>query len=113
MCSGSRTVVEIPLLSMAYLYPLDQCRVSTALTRMAERGSAERDFREALENVWMRYEERRQAGHHNGPLLSGVRLYELEWRLQSNAANAERPEKQQLVADFLPPSRGEQPLTKP
>jgi glucosyl-dolichyl phosphate glucuronosyltransferase len=98
---------EIPLLSMQYLHPFDQCRVSTALSRMARRGSAQREFHEALADVWARYDARRKSGLENAPRLSGVRLYELEWRLEPDAANAERPEHRRLLADYLPPSTGE------
>ena len=104
---GVTAGAEVPLLSPAYLHPLDQCRLSTALLRMSERTSVRRDIDEALSDVWHRYEEHRTAGHHGGPALTAVRLYSLEWHLDANATNADTPETREVVAEFRPPLRVE------
>jgi hypothetical protein len=50
-----------------------------------------------LENITRdylkRYEQRRQAGLHNGPPLKGLRMYQFTWQMDRDASNAASPMK--------------------
>lgn len=90
---------ETPLLSTELIHPLDQCRLATALTRIRERESASADLREAVRDVWARYEARRRSGAHDGPPLQGARLYALRWRLDAYARNAQQPDEREMLIE--------------
>jgi hypothetical protein len=93
---------EIPLLPLEYLYPLDQCRLSTALSRIRQRESASVDLHDAVHDIWTRYEVRRRSGGHDGPPLAGVRLYALKWRLDAHAHNAQQPDEREMLIEVRP-----------
>jgi hypothetical protein len=105
----SASGVELPLLAYSYLAPLDQCRVSTALSWMARTADAEARFADVLRTVHQRYERRRAAGDHSGLALAGVRLYRSRWTLQPDAGNADRPDARELVMAFEPGEPGAAP----
>jgi hypothetical protein len=56
-------------------------------------------IREQLRDCLTRYESRRVAGEHHGPLLRAVRLYEMQWTLVDDASNVDRPSSRRLVAE--------------
>jgi glucosyl-dolichyl phosphate glucuronosyltransferase len=91
---------EVPLTDFAYVEPFDQCRLSTALSRMSVDRPA--DLAAAVEDVYARYERRRKAGDHDGPPLQAVRLYRLQWTLQPDAGNAMEPDARALVYEHRP-----------
>ena len=89
--------------SYAYMEPFDQIRLDTALRKM-ERKKRKPEKRDRLLNGALlgsleRYEQLRLAGRHDGPPLQGMRLYELEWHLDSWASNVERPDHRELIAE--------------
>jgi hypothetical protein len=94
---------EIPLLSFQSLHPFDQCRLPAALTYIRERESASADLREAVHDVWTRYEARRRSGAHDGPALHGARLYVLRWQLDAYARNAHQPGEREMLIEVRPP----------
>ena len=52
----------------------------------------------ALRDTLERYEANRRAGATDGPALRGVRLYELQYRLDPRARNRDRPDERRLLA---------------
>jgi len=92
---------EIPLLKPAYLWPLDQSRLSIGLRAIAQQRGGDARLREAVANALDRYEERRRAGAHDGPELRGMRLYAVQWDVVPYAANFEQPSSRTLVADVM------------
>lgn len=54
-----------------------------------------RKLKEAARDVGKRYEERRLRGHHDGPPLRALRLYQMRWR--PGVDNVDRPDKRQLI----------------
>jgi glycosyltransferase involved in cell wall biosynthesis len=88
---------EIPLLDGAVIAPFDQTRLTTALARVAASKDLPR-LDAMLRDCLERYERLRSEGAHSGPPLRGVRLYEVHWTLQPDAANVDRPDSRSLVA---------------
>ena len=71
---------------------------------LEERG---RELKEAACDAGERYEELRLRGHHDGPPLRAVRLYQVRWRLDAGAGDAARPgERRLIVKAKLEPRRG-------
>lgn len=98
---------EIPLRGR-YIQPFDEGRLRAAFDRMNSKTDPEerqRLLNGALRDFLRRYERLRQAGRLDGPPLQGIRLYELHWRLDPRAANRERPDYRELVAE-VEQSRG-------
>jgi hypothetical protein len=93
---------EMPLTDFEYLYPFDQCRVSTAMGRLNGDTATKGRVPAALADVYARYERRRAAGRHGGPPLQSVRLYRLRWELDADARNALHPDARELVLDHRP-----------
>lgn len=77
---------EIPLIEKRYLFPFDHSRFWFSLDRLDRSPERERLLTVALSDCLRRYEARRREGLHDGPPLSGMRLYRLHW----NAAPAGR-----------------------
>lgn len=96
---------EIPLRGR-YIQPFDEGRLRAAFDRMNSRADPEerqRLLNGALRDFLRRYEKLRQAGRLDGPPLQGIRLYELHWRLDPQAANRDRPDYRELVAEVEQP----------
>jgi hypothetical protein len=55
--------------------------------------------REQLLEVLTRYEKLRLAGLHDGPPLQGIRLYQLQWTINTRADNIDQPSSKELVAE--------------
>jgi GT2 family glycosyltransferase len=91
---------EFPLLDYDYLEPLDQCRLSTALSWISKEPDADARLNDVARTVFERYEARRTSSHHPGPALRAVRLYRCRWLLDPAAANAERPDARELVLSY-------------
>ena len=95
---------EFPLVGALYLHPFEHTRFYFALNRVERLG--DRDLLEAaIRDTLVRYEARREAGRHAGPALEGVRLYELDWRLDPRASPAERerPQTRRLLLEVAAP----------
>jgi len=92
---------ELPLLKPAYLWPLDQSRLSIGLRAIAQEDGSGPRLREAVANALERYEDRRRAGEHDGPELRGMRLYSVQWDVVPYATNFESPSSRMLVAEVM------------
>jgi glucosyl-dolichyl phosphate glucuronosyltransferase len=88
---------EIPLLDTQLIQPFDQCRLTSALSRTYTDPARRSLIHEQLRDCLDRYEQRRAAGQHDGPRIDGVRLYEMEWTLDADAANVSAPDSKRLV----------------
>jgi hypothetical protein len=94
---------EFPLNANAYIAPFDQSRLPKALRRMLARADGERRVTTALQDVMARYEELRRSGEHDGPPVVGMRLYELEYTIDRQAANVDHPDRRRFVAEVRRP----------
>jgi hypothetical protein len=92
---------EFPLDANRYIEPFDQSRLPKALKRMTEMPDGEARLRSALPDLMARYEELRSAGVHDGPPFMILRLYELEWTIDRQAANVDRPDRRRLIAEVV------------
>ncbi len=95
---------ELPLLAYEHLQPMDQCRVSTALSWMRRRPDGEQRMKDAARSAFERYEALRHAGKHDGPAIAAVRVYLLQWDLTRWADNVDRPKRRELVAEYRKPA---------
>ena len=89
-----------------YLAPFDRSRIRFALTWILIRkeGDSRREgLYEALLDCLKRYEALRLAGRHDGPPLQGIRLYQLQWRLDPWARNVDSPDSRTLIAEVDQP----------
>ena len=92
---------EFPLDANRYVAPFDQSRLPKALKRMTEMPDGEARVRSALPDLMARYEELRSAGAHDGPPLAALRLYELEWTIDRQAANVDHPDRRRFIAEVV------------
>jgi hypothetical protein len=90
---------EFPLIRYADVFPFDQSRLSKGLGSIAVRPGAAAQLHAALANCLERHERQRQKGWHDGPALSGLRLYEVRWTLDPRAANVDTPDSRRLIAE--------------
>jgi hypothetical protein len=93
---------EFPLDANRYVSPFDQSRLPKAFRQMMARKNSGPELRTALRDVMTRYETLRVDGRHEGPPVVGMRLYELEWTIDPQAANVDRPDRKRLVAEVRP-----------
>lgn len=96
---GDGVAAEFPLRETRYLAPFDQSRLGQALNAMLQAPDGRARVATALADCLARYERRRRAGEHDGPPLSGLRLYHAHWRLDPAARNVEQPDGQDLVVE--------------
>ena len=90
---------EFPLDANRYIAPFDQSRLPKALRRMREQPDGKARIETALRDVMARYEVLRRDDVHEGPPIVAMRLYELEWRIDPEAANVDRPERKTFIAE--------------
>jgi hypothetical protein len=90
---------EFPLDENRFITPFDQSRLPKAFRQILTRSTAKADTLVALKDVLARYEALRVAGRHSGPAATGIRLYELEWSIDAQAANVEHPDRKRLLAE--------------
>ena len=90
---------EFSLDENQYIKPFDQSRLPKALRQIEERPDARRELTIALSDVLARYETLRASKKHDGPAISALRLYEMEWTIDRAAANVDRPDRKTLVAE--------------
>jgi hypothetical protein len=93
---------EFPLDSNRFIAPFDQSRLPKALKRILGGRDGPARVRTALADCLARYEELRQQKSHEGPPLAALRLYELEWTIDPDAANVDRPDHRVFVAEVRP-----------
>jgi hypothetical protein len=94
---------EMALDANHYIWPFDQSRLPKALRNIRSDPRREPRLNQALEGLMARYHELAREGTHNGPPLTELRLYEVEWTIDPAAANIDRPDRRLLVATV--PSR--------
>lgn len=97
---------EIPLLDFQHIQPFNQSRLRMALERLNNGPQRQQLLDEAVRDCLTRYETLRRAGRHDGPLLQGIRLYWLWWRLDPQAKNVDRPDRRTLLAEVQQPVGG-------
>jgi len=85
------------MLDSEVIYPFDQCRLTSALSRTYHDIDRRYLIREQLRDCLNRYEARRRAGDHAGPPLAAVRLYEMYWTLDADASNVATPDARRLI----------------
>jgi hypothetical protein len=90
---------EFPLLTHRQVFPFDQSRLSKVLGSIRTRPDADAQIRVALANCLDRYERLRLQHRHDGPPAAGLRLYEVTWTLQGDAANLDSPDSRTLVGE--------------
>jgi len=88
---------EVTLLDTELIFPFDQCRLTSALSRAYSDPARRANIHEQLRDCFDRYEQRRRAGLHDGAPLDSVRLYEMRWTLQPDAANVATPDSRELI----------------
>jgi len=93
---------EFPLEDNRFVAPFDQSRLPKSLRRMLETPDREARIKAALPDLFTRYEHLRQNAAHDGPPIVALRLYELEWTIDPNAANVERPDQRRFVGEVRP-----------
>ena len=93
---------EFALDANRYVAPFDQSRLPKALKRILDGADGVARVRAVLPDLLSRYEELRRADLHDGPPLVGLRLYELEWTIDRNAANVDRPDRRRFIAEIGP-----------
>jgi len=89
---------EFALDANRYIAPFDQSRLPKALRRMMEERDGDRRIRTALPDLFSRYEQLR-GDTHDGPPLVALRLYELQWTIDPDARNIERPDSRRFIAE--------------
>jgi hypothetical protein len=90
---------ETQLLGNEHLRPFDQSRIAESMHKMTLTEGTTRRHAQGLTDVLRRYERQRQAGHHNGPELTRLRLYRTKHELKPWAENLHRPEERVLLAE--------------
>jgi hypothetical protein len=90
---------EFPLASNRYIAPFDQSRLPKALRRIMDGPDGPAKTREAVAECLARYTTLGEERLHNGPPLVAMRLYELEWTIDPDAANVDRPDSRRLITE--------------
>jgi hypothetical protein len=90
---------EFPLDANRYVAPFDQSRLPKALRQMRGEADADARLRSAVADCLARYEVLRAQGRHEGPPLVAMRLYELEWTIDPDAANVASPDRRTFLAE--------------
>jgi hypothetical protein len=93
---------EFALSANRYIAPFDQSRLPKALRQIMDRPDGQRELQVALTDCLARYDALRTAHRHDGPPLAALRLYELVWTIEPNAANLDSPDTRTLVAEVRP-----------
>jgi hypothetical protein len=90
---------EIPLVALQDIQPFSPSALQNSLSRIS--GYRKPDRRVLLEKALGDrldcYEALRRAGRHSGPVLRGVRLCRVHWKLDPWARNVDRPDRKELV----------------
>src|SRR3954468_5561240 len=93
---------EFPLDDNRFVAPFDQSRLPKALRRILDGADGDARVRIALKDCLAQYENLRQQRRHDGPRLAALRLYELEWTIDAEAANVDRPDRRTFVTEVQP-----------
>ena len=89
----------------AYFAPMPVYHIRLAFYRAVWQWSGgQPELLETLSRDYLnRYEARREAGLHQGPRLSGLRLYRYDWTTHPDAGNAAKPDRVTLIYDTQHP----------
>jgi hypothetical protein len=90
---------EFPLDANRYVAPFDQSRLPKALRRILDGRDGDARVQQALADCLARYEQLRREKSHDGPQIAALRLYELEWTIDPQAANVDRPDRRSFIAE--------------
>jgi len=90
---------EFPLDANRFVSPFDQSRLPKAFRQMLAEPDAEVRLRTGLHDVMARYEALRREARHAGPPVVAMRLYELRWTIDWQAANVDTPDRKRLLAE--------------
>jgi len=91
---------EFPLDQERFHSPLDDQRLSFSFApRPLRRGLVIPPTNDMLRVVGRLYERGRAEGRHDGPRLTGLRLYEVTWKLDPTLANREHPTRRVLLGE--------------
>jgi len=93
---------EFPLDANRYITPFDQSRLPKALRQVIQDPARAPRLHEALYGILSRYEKLAREGRHDGPALAALRLYELEWTIDAQARNVDRPDRRRFIAEVRP-----------
>ncbi len=93
---------EFPLDANRFIAPFDQSRLPKALKRMLEEPDGDARVHQAVADCLARYEQLRVAKSHEGPRLAALRLYELEWTIDPDGRNVDRPDRRTFIAEVQP-----------
>lgn len=93
---------EFPLDTNTYVAPFDQSRLPKALKRMLDERDGDARVRAALEDCLQRYVQLRAEDRLDAPPIAAMRLYELEWTIDPEAANVDRPDHRRFIAEVRP-----------
>jgi hypothetical protein len=80
------------------LLPFDPSRLLGFFRRVARKPDAKERSKEAARALLELYELERTRGHHQGPALVELSVYETTWRIVPSADNVGRPSKRRLIA---------------
>lgn len=97
--AADATRTEVPLRDRSLIDPFDQCRLITAFQRVRGGTDDGARLRMMLGDSLRRYEQRRQAGAHDGPALGAIRLYAAHWTLDAHARNVDTPDTRVLIGE--------------
>jgi len=90
---------EFPLDANRFVSPFDQSRLPKAFRQIVDKPDAPARLQTGLRDVMTRYETLRREARHEGPPVVKMRLYELRWTIDPQAANVDRPDQKQLLAE--------------
>ena len=90
--------IEFALDANRYVTPFDQSRLPKALGQMLDQRDGLARVRAALPDLLRRYEQLR-GDAHDGPPIVALRLYELEWTIEANGGNVDRPDARRFIAE--------------
>ena len=93
---------EFPLDANRFIEPFDQSRLPKALRRILDGPDGQVRVRTALADCLTRYEDLRRQRRHEGAPLSALRLYEVEWTIDPDAANIDHPDRRAFIAEVRP-----------
>ena len=90
---------EFPLDDNRFVAPFDQSRLPKSLRQMLQAPDPDARIHAALLDLAARYEQLRQDAAHDGPPLVALRLYEMEWTIEPDAGNVDRPDDRRFIAE--------------
>ena len=95
---GVTAAGEVDLSATRYWTPMGRVHFDLAVQRWQEDTE---QVEAALSGALTLYDSRRLLGSHDGPAVRGLRFYEVEWLLHPRAENVDRPERRELIYEFL------------